>query len=313
MRLFALLPFAALAYAASRDTHQQLVDLAAAGNGLIKLDPKTFELLTSAKRNWSASIQFTAMDAKRRCAPCKEFDPSFNAVAKAWSTVPKEQRDQHFFGTLDFDNGQTTFQRLGLASAPLVYVYPPSEGARQLPSGRTTPSKYDFSNGFEPAPLAEHLSNHTPVPIPYKAPFDWAKWGTVSMGVISLILSLRFVAPILQSRWTWALGSILTILTMVSGFMFTRIRGSPFTAGNGQWIAAGYQNQYGQEVQVIAMIYGILSATFILLIVQIPKQTSPARQRLQIYAFTVATVLIYSILITVFRVKNRGYPFKLLF
>ncbi|KAF4576579.1 OST3/OST6 family protein [Pleurotus pulmonarius] len=313
MRFSYLLPLLPLCWAASKDALNTLVDLAAAGNGLINLDGNTFDLLTSPKRNWSASIQFTAMDQRRRCAPCREFDPSWVEVAKAWSKTPKEQRDQHFFATLDFDNSQVTFQKLGLQSAPVVFVYPAAEGPRQLPSGRTTPSKYDFSHGFEAGPLAEHLSNHTPIPIPYKPPFDYAGWALTAVGGLACLLTLRFISPILQSRWTWAAGSIVTMLVMVSGFMFTRIRGSPFTGGDGSWIAAGYQNQYGQEVQVIAMIYGILAATIVILIVQTPKQTSPNRQRLQIYAFTAANLLVYSILVTIFRVKNRGYPFKLLF
>jgi hypothetical protein len=41
---------------------------------------------------------------------------------------------------------------------------------------------------------------------------------------------------------------------MTSGYMFTRIRGAPYSGPNGAWIAQGYQNQYGQEVQVIAMV-----------------------------------------------------------
>ncbi|KAL0946875.1 hypothetical protein HGRIS_013041 [Hohenbuehelia grisea] len=293
--------------------HQKLVDLAAAGNGLISLDGDSFDLLISPKRTWSATIQFTALDARRRCTPCKEFDPSWVAVAKSWANAPREHKDNHFFATLDFDNAQTTFQKLGLTSAPVVFVYPPTQGPRAPANGRTAPSKYDFSHGFEPEPLATALSNHTPVTIPYKAPFNWSRWGSFAMGGLAFALTLRFIAPILQSRWTWAAGTMATILTMVSGFMFTRIRNSPYTAGNGQWIAAGYQNQYGQEVQVIASLYGILASTILVLIVIVPKQTSEARQRLQVYAFTFATLAIYSILISIFRVKNKGYPFKLMF
>lgn len=60
--------------------------------------------------------------------------------------------------------------------------------------------------------------------------------------------------PILHSRWVWAGVTVITSLVMTSGFMFTRIRGVPFNGRNGDWIAAGYQNQYGQEVQVITII-----------------------------------------------------------
>jgi oligosaccharyltransferase complex subunit gamma len=65
---------------------------------------------------------------------------------------------------------------------------------------------------------------------------------------------LRFLAPIFQSRWSWAIVTIVTSLVMTSGYMFTRIRGSPFTGGDGNWIAGGFQNQYGQEVSVVAFI-----------------------------------------------------------
>ncbi|KAG6887219.1 hypothetical protein C0992_013350, partial [Termitomyces sp. T32_za158] len=134
-----------LCLAAVQDPVQQLSELAAAGNGVINLDSNTFDLLTSPQRTWSVSVQMTALDSRRKCMPCKEFDPSWNAVAKAWATVPKTQRNQHFFATLDFDNGQATFQKLGLQSAPVVFVYPAAQGPRTPASGKTSPSKYDFS------------------------------------------------------------------------------------------------------------------------------------------------------------------------
>lgn len=145
--------------------YQQLKNLAAAGNGLIKLDSSSFDILTSSKRTWSASIQLTALDSRRKCNPCQQFDPSWNTVAKVWSKVPAEHRDNHFFATLDFDDGPTVFQKvctyvhsslstshysffcpqLGLSSAPVVFVYPPAEGPRKPANGKLSPSKYDFS------------------------------------------------------------------------------------------------------------------------------------------------------------------------
>lgn len=108
-------------------------------------------------------------------------------------------------------------------------------------------------SGFEAGPLAEQLSSHTPVPIPYKAPIDWASWAVYAAFGLFFLVTLPLVAPFLQNRWVWAAGSIVTSLIMTSGYMFTRIRGMPMTSG-GQWIAAGYQSQYGQETQVVAAI-----------------------------------------------------------
>ncbi|KAG6909699.1 hypothetical protein DXG01_015900 [Tephrocybe rancida] len=302
------LPFCLAAVA---DPQKQLLELANAGNGLIKLDSNTFDLLTSPKRTWSVSVQLTAMDSRRKCTPCKDFDPSWQAVAKAWSTVAKPHRDEHFFATLDFDDGQTTFQKLGLQSAPVVYVYPAAQGPRAPANGKVSPMKYDFTNGFDPAPLAESLSKHTPVAIPYSDPIDWGRYISFGIAGLAFLVVLRFIQPILQNRWTWAIITVGVSLVMTSGYMFTRIRASPYNGGPGNWIAAGFQNQFGQEVNVVAGIYGLLSMSFLMLVMVVPYQSSPARQRVQVYLWNGVFIVVYSVLVSLFRVKNRGYPFKL--
>lgn len=164
--------------------------------------------------------------------------------------------------------------QLGLQSAPVVQIHPATEGPRRPASGKTSPVMYDFGkyvnplapllpqspradpahSGFDAGPLAEQLSQFTPVPIPYKAAVDYARIGT-GAGVLLIILSgVRAFLPILRSRWLWAAGTVLTSLVMTSGFMFVRIRGMPHSGGNGQWIAPNYQNQFGQEVQVVSFI-----------------------------------------------------------
>jgi len=298
--------------ASQRETHDELVKLAAANNGVITLDERTYNMLTTSKRNWSAAVQLTALDKRRRCNPCKEFEPSFNEIAKAWTTVPPAERDSHFFATLDFDNGMAVFQKLGIQSAPIVHIYPATEGPHKPANGRTAPSTYDFSYGLDAGPLAEQLSHHTPIPIPYKPPFDYVRWGTILGLALFAVATIRIIYPILQNRWTWALGTILTTLIMTSGYMFTRIRGVPFSGGDGQWIAPGYQNQFGQETQVVAMIYGLLGGAFLMLTVITPYTASPARQKAQVYLWSIVIFIMYSVLLSLFRVKNRGYPFKLL-
>lgn len=38
----------------------------------------------------------------------------------------------------------------------------------------------------------------------------------------------------------------------------------------------------------------------------IPNQTSPNRQRAQVYLWSAVVIIIYSVLVSLFRVKNRG-------
>ena len=42
----------------------------------------------------------------------REFGPAWDTVAKAWAKTPTEHRNSHFFGTIDFDNAQSVFQRV---------------------------------------------------------------------------------------------------------------------------------------------------------------------------------------------------------
>jgi len=96
------------------------------------------------------------------------------------------------------------------------------------------------------------MSKHTPIPIPYKDPIDWAHYITIFTFALGFLSALRFIAPIFQNRWTWAVSTIAVTLVMTSGYMFIRIRGSPYSGPDGSWIASGYQNQFGQEVSVVA-------------------------------------------------------------
>ena len=75
MRAFGLLALLlaplALAAKAVLSPHEQLKALADASDGVIRLDDKTYDLLTAPQRNWSATVLFTAMDKRRRCGPCR--------------------------------------------------------------------------------------------------------------------------------------------------------------------------------------------------------------------------------------------------
>ena len=149
-------------------------------------------------------------------------------------------------------------------STPLWKVLAPPQMEKHLRQNMTSLGEdlfdaaltfvYRPCSGFDAGPLADHLSRHTPIPIPYRDPIDWARWISTATAALGFVLLLRFLAPIFQNRWSWAIVTIVTSLVMTSGFMFTRIRGSPFTGGGGNWIAGGYQNQFGQEVSVVAFI-----------------------------------------------------------
>jgi OST3 / OST6 family, transporter family len=112
--------------------------------------------------------------------------------------------------------------------------------------------------------LAEHLSRYTPVPIPYKAPPNYALIATTAGSILTFVVIARFILPALMSRWTWAVFTIGMSLTMVGGYMFVHIRGMPYIAGGQhggvEYIAPGFQTQYGIEVQIIGFLCAFLIA-----------------------------------------------------
>jgi len=213
--------------------------------------------------------------------------------------------------------------QLNFMSAPVVSVYPAAEGPRRPASGRTDPAKYDFSSGFDPAPLAEQLSQHTPIPIPYRAPINWGKIGTTLFFAATFLLFGRFCKPVLTGRLVWIIMTVVPSLAFMGGLMFVQIRGSPWQMPNGQWMAQGFSNQLGKEVQMVAIICkahafpslpcntdhdssdGSLAGAFLALILVTPY-VSPARQRVQIYTLVLIIAFIYSSLLSLFRFKNRG-------
>lgn len=112
-------------------------------------------------------------------------------------------------------------------------------------------------SGFDIDTLIEQLSKTTPVPIPYSPPPNYGAMITLGSGALSLLLVVRYLRPIITSRWTWAALVIGGSTVFTSGFMFVRIRGTPWVVqrnGQAQWMAGGYQSQYGMEVQVIGAI-----------------------------------------------------------
>ena len=187
-------------------------------------------------------------------------------------------------------------------------------------------------SGFDVETLIEQVSKTTPVPIPHSPPPNYGAIFTVVLGALTLLLSVRYFAPIFTSRWVWAALVIGASIIFTSGFMFVRIRGSPWVAhhnGQPQWMAGGYQSQYGMEVQVIGAICALsfltgnnetyltlmiidLTAAFsyTALIFLVPQISSPSKQRLGVYIWCTLSVVLLAILLSFLRIKNPGWCFQ---
>ncbi|CAD6563727.1 MAG: oligosaccharyl transferase subunit ost3/OST6 [Cyphobasidiales sp. Tagirdzhanova-0007] len=293
--------------------------LAAKHSGVVLLTSSLYDELLSptTPRNYSASVILTALDPKYGCVPCRQFDKEHKDVARQWwsrNKRNKNEQSRHFFAVLDFEAGQDVFRRLGLNTAPLGQLFIPSSSqAIQYDFGRSGPSAEAF---------ASFLSQNTGLPITFDRPIDYSILVSSITGIAIVasgaFLFWNFVKIFLLSRWLWAVLSLAFILPMVSGYMWNQIRKPPYMQvtreGAASYISGGFSNQYGVETPIISMIYGVLAFSTYTIAVTLPNlSNNKLKQRLGVYIWLSVIIVMASVLVAIFQVKNPGYPFKLLF
>ncbi|KAI2625730.1 hypothetical protein GGR54DRAFT_592753 [Hypoxylon sp. NC1633] len=285
----------------------------------LKLLDSSYKQLTSAPRDYSAAVLLTALEPRFGCQLCTDFQPEWDVLARSWAKGDRKGDSRLIFGTLDFANGRDTFISLGLQSAPVLLFFPPTTGPHATASVEAI--RYDFS-GLQTAEnvhewLARHLPNrpHPPVSRPVNY-LGWIVGIVTSLGVAGVLFKAwPYILPVIQNRNVWAGLSLIGILLFTSGHMFNQIRKVPYVAGDGHggisYFAGGFQSQYGLETQIVAFMYGVLSFATISLAVKVPRIQDSKMQQLSVVVWGAVMVIMYSFLLSVFRVKNGGYPFKL--
>ncbi|KAK6864298.1 hypothetical protein PG990_006267 [Apiospora arundinis] len=288
----------------------------------VKLLDSSYKKLTASPRDYSVAVLLTAMDARFGCQLCREFQPEWDLLAKSWLRGDKKAESRTIFGVLDFADGRDTFisvfeppNRTGPA------VLSPTIGPHAV-AGVDGPVRYDFTNGPLSAEqvqawIARHLPGR-PHPA-VKRPVNYVAWavGVVStLGIAGALAKAGpYILPVIQNRNAWAALSLIGILMFTSGHMFNQIRKVPYVAGDGRggisYFSSGFQNQLGMETQIIAFIYGLLSFSAIALIMKVPRVADPKKQQIWVLVWSAVLFLVYSFLLSIFRIKNGGYPFSL--
>ncbi|KAF2101475.1 putative dolichyl-diphosphooligosaccharide-protein glycotransferase [Rhizodiscina lignyota] len=321
MRLFQFVTgalFAATAFAA-KSSGDRFKDSIAKTQPL-KLDDTSYGKLTSAPRDYAVAVLLTAMKPQFGCQMCREFDPEWTLLSNSWTKGDKNGESRLLFATLDFVDGRNTFQSLMLQTAPVLLLFNPTTGPNA--KADIQPIRFDFSMGPQSAEsihawLSRHLPD-TPHP-PLIRPLNYVRIAVITTSVLGFITALTvaapYIMPLVQNRNLWAAISLILVLLFTSGHMFNHIRKVPYVAGDGKggisYFAGGFQNQFGLETQIIAAIYGILSFAAISLALKVPRIADPQSQTLAALIWAGVIFVMYSFLLSIFRIKNGGYPFWL--
>lgn len=203
------------------------------------------------------------------------------------------------------------------------------------------PVRYDFNTGAQNAEqvhgwIARHMPDRPHPPV--KRPVNYVLWivsTVVLLGGSAAVYKIGpYVLPIIQNRNVWATVTMIVILACTGGQMFNNIRKVPYVSGDGKggisYFTGGFQNQLGIETQIIGFICecplgterlinpyancitdGALSFMVIALILRAPRLSDSKIQQALIIGLSGGIFVIYGLLLSIFRVKNGGYPFSL--
>ncbi|KAL8968427.1 MAG: hypothetical protein Q9183_002462 [Haloplaca sp. 2 TL-2023] len=286
----------------------------------IKLDDASYEQLTAVPRDYTTAVLLTALQTRFGCQLCRDFQPEWDVLGQSWAKGIKGGSSRLLLGTLDFADGKGTFQKLMLQTAPVLLLFPPTVGPDAKADAQAI--RYDFTMGKQSAEqIHDWITRHLPPgPKPkIHRPLNWVRIITVTtalLGVVSFLsIAAPYIIPITHNRNLWAALSLITILLFTSGHMFNHIRKVPYVSGDGKggisYFAGGFSNQFGLETQIVAAMYGTLSFATIALALKVPRMVDPKRQQLAVFLWGAVVFGMYSFLLSVFRVKNGGYPFFL--
>jgi oligosaccharyltransferase complex subunit gamma len=117
-------------------------------------------------------------------------------------------------------------------------------------------------SGFELSNLHNWITSLAPHKFEIYKPFNpYVVAPMVFAFVLAIaLMSYQYLAPLFASRFLWAAMCIVAILVFTSGHMWNRIRGAPYSSGQG-FIAPGFSNQFVAETQIVAVLCESFAAT----------------------------------------------------
>lgn len=259
-------------------------------NGIIHVTDENFDKIFDLVQSHSFGLflLFTTNTVEMGCKTCVEFNPEFDLVAKSWKLdhpdfVSNTDPDlKLLFGKAIVHspkNIPNVFKLFKLQHIPRLFYFPPGSNL----------------NNFEILDIP-HDAGHERV----NQIFKWVKrvaginndtdfvihqqinWTNVFVNCFIVFFSIyifkknyNLILKFVAFRWIWGLFSVIFILFMISGYMFTKMKQVPLAGAdkNGDIIyfaEKDFQNQFGIETQIVAFFYGIIGVLMILLIKIIP-------------------------------------------
>jgi len=281
---------------------------------IIRLNTEKFRLFVGSKsmpRNYSVVVMMTALSPQRQCQVCRSAHDEFLIVANSFRYSPSFQ-SQLYFAMVDFDEGSEIFQQLSLNSAPIFLHFSPKGKLR-------SPDTMDVQRvGFHAEVIAKWISEKTDIQIRVIRPPSYSGIiiALLAMGLVgSLLYIRRNNLEFLYNRTSWALLSLTIVFAMTSGQMWNHIRGPPLMQKTQRGIAyihGSTNGQYVFETYIVIILNVAIAFGMILMNESMKIKGETKKKKVTVIIGIIMVAVFFSFLISLFRTKAGGYPYKFL-
>lgn len=292
------------------------------GSGYIRLSEANYKKHLYGHRDYDVVLFMTSQAPQLNCVLCREYTPAFEAVAQLYShTFPEgvsTGRDLYFLYA-DFLDAKSLFLAMGLDLIPKLYYMAATPESTSDEDFNKQNNPYPFYQGDFVELTNQWVYTMTGHRIEVYTPPDYSKMVFNAIATFAVVFVFkRFrtqIFAILKSNYVWGIGTIILVLLFISGQMFTQIRSVPFMYEKKEGVevfATNAQMQYGVETQIVSTMYGLMGIVFLVLANRV---SSIKNSKVQFMAVTIVSVLLYllySIFLSIFNIKYRGYPYMLL-
>lgn len=299
------------------DQIQQLNDLMER-RPIIKLNADKFKRFIgsqSVPRNYSFIVMMTALSPQRSCQICRQAHEEFMVTATSFKNSPHFEAKRLYFGSVDYDEGTDIFNSLGINSAP-CFLYFSEKGNFKKPDELNIQRL-----GFGADVISRWITDKTGMTIKIVRPPN------MSVPIMMFIFGLTFCAILFMcrnslgnifNRNVWAISAVAIVLLMTSGQMWNHIRGAPLMQrGRSQnnYIHSSSSGQFVIETYLVMLINAGIAIGMVLMTDALKTGGGGDGKRKKFVARVglFMTVFFFSLLLSIFRQKSYGYPYRLLF
>ncbi|KAA0193318.1 Tumor suppressor candidate 3 (Protein N33) [Fasciolopsis buskii] len=297
-----------------------------AQNPVIHLKMDNFkELVASKPRNYSIFLLLTALSPQRDCSSCREAYNELKMLVSPWR-FSSSWTKKVFFAVADFDTSSEIFSILKQDSVPAFVHISPSASVYKL-----QPSDYMdiHRKGYSANAIADWIYSETQVRIRFIRPPSYSAVILLSLfmfiGAVAL-WSRKVSLDGLYNSSLWCMLALTIIFGAISGQMYNQIRGPPLLHATPKGEIVGfmfYSDVFSQKAfiypgsdyqfvaeTVIVMILYMLCTAGIVLVHKVTETADVKKKKVFLFAGVAILCVAFSLLLSVFRKKYHGYPYR---